>query len=127
MNIVCAYGDRAELAEKVANFCVAELMPRMRTIDVCIEITDDCDAMGYCLAVTPREFVIEVNEDLNDLEFLTTIMHEMTHVKQYAKKELEINNKMVYSTQEEYENVWYEKEAYEMEKILLKKWLNNVH
>jgi len=29
---------------------------------------------------------------------------------------------MVYSSQEEYENVWYEKEAYKMEKILVKKY-----
>jgi len=46
----------------------------------------------------------------------------MTHVKQYARGELNINGIVVYSSEEEYENVWYEKEAYEMEKVLVKRY-----
>lgn len=124
MNIVSAWGNsRTELAENVVHFCIQELMPRMKTLDICVQIEDDCDVYGYCLAVDKREFVIEVKEDLSEVDFLTTIMHEMTHVWQYATGRLAVNGKMEYKTQEEYENVWYEKQAYEMEKKLLTRWL----
>ena len=120
MNIVAAWGDRAEWAEDIVHFCINELMPRMKTLDITVEITES-DACGYCLAVDKREFVIEVNEELNDVDFLGTICHEMVHVKQYAKGELQVGHKMEYTSQEEYENVWYEKEAYEKEIILCQK------
>ena len=127
MNIVSAWGNsRTELAENVVNFCIQELMPRMKTLDICVQIEDDCDVYGYCLAVDKREFVIEVKEDLSEVDFLTTIMHEMTHVWQYATGRLAVNGKMEYKTQEDYENVWYEKQAYQMEQVLLKKWINDV-
>ena len=124
MNIVSAWGNsRTELAENVVHFCIQELMPRMKTLDICVQIEDDCDVYGYCLAVDKREFVIEVKEDLSEVDFLTTIMHEMTHVWQYATGRLAVNGKMEYKTQAEYENVWYEKQAYQMEKKLLTRWL----
>ena len=95
----------------------------MKTLDICVDICEDTDVYGYCLAVNKREFVIEVREDLSDVDFLTTIMHEMTHVAQYAQGRLTINGKIEYRTQEEYENLWYEIEAYQMEKKLLTKYL----
>ena len=127
MNIISAWGNsRTELAEEVVMFCVKELMPRMRTLDICVDICEDTDVYGYCLAVNKREFVIEVREDLSDVDFLTTIMHEMTHVAQYAQGRLPINGKIEYRTQEEYENLWYEIEAYQMESVLLTKYLESV-
>ena len=124
MNIVSAWGNsRTELAEEVVRFCVKELMPRMKTLDICVDICEDTDVYGYCLAVNKREFVIEVREDLSDVDFLTTLMHEMVHVSQYATSRLSINGKIEYRTQEEYENLWYEIEAYQMEKKLLTKYL----
>ena len=124
MNLITAWGNsRTELAEEVVKFCVKELMPRMKTLDICVDICEDTDVYGYCLAVNKREFVIEVREDLSDVDFLTTIMHEMTHVAQYAQGRLTINGKIEYRTQEEYENLWYEIEAYNMESVLLTKYL----
>ena len=46
-------------------------------------IVDDYNASGK-----PRYFLIEVNKNLNERERLMTIAHEMVHVKQYAKMEL---------------------------------------
>jgi len=126
MNTVMAWGDNKELcnlAEEVVAFCVQELMPRMRTLDICIEVSDETDVCGYCMAVDKREFVIEVKEDLDKLEFISTLCHEMVHVKQYARGELDIDGKMSYKTHEEYMNLWYEKEAYEQEVVLTKKFL----
>lgn len=121
MNTVSAWGDYEEvnlLAEDVVNYCIEQLMPRMKTLDICIQVEEELDIFGYCLAVNKREFVIDVKRDLSAIQFIETLCHEMVHVKQYARGELAINGKMEYKTQEEYENVWYEKEAYEMEKIL---------
>ena len=121
MNIVSAWGNDADvcrLAENVVNYCIAKLMPRMQTLDICIQVEEDCDIYGYCLAVDKREFVIEVKQDLKAYEFIETLCHEMVHVKQYARGELAIDGKMEYKTQEDYENVWYEKEAYAKEKEL---------
>jgi hypothetical protein len=128
MNTVMAWGDNKELcnlAEEVVAFCVQELMPRMRTLDICIEVSDETDVCGYCMAVDKREFVIEVKEDLDKLEFISTLCHEMVHVKQYARGELDIDGKMSYKTHEEYMNLWYEKEAYEQEVVLTKKYIAN--
>jgi hypothetical protein len=124
MNLITAWGNsRTELAEKVVKFCVKELMPRMKTLDICVDICEDTDVYGYCLAVNKREFVIEVREDLSDVDFLTTLMHEMTHVAQYATSRLSINGKIEYRTHEDYMSLWYEIEAYRMESVLLTKYL----
>jgi len=112
---------RRELAEDVVNFCIKELMPRMKTLDICIEL-DNTDIYGYCLAVDKREFVIEVKKTLEIFEYVETLCHEMVHVAQYATGRLPIDGKIEYKTQEEYENLWYEKEAYDLEKKLLTKY-----
>jgi hypothetical protein len=137
MNVVTAWGGnkkRRELAERVVNFCIVELMPRMRTLDICVEITNDCPNCGYCLAVNPREFVIEVKNCKDDLEFIETICHEMVHVKQGARKELlDISLTLkkwkgeewitIFSDIEDYFNFPWEKEAYALESVLTKKFL----
>ena len=126
MNLVAAWGNNEEtrrLAENVVNYCIGKLMPRMKTLDVCIQIEGDCDALGYCLAVTPREFVIEVKEDIDTYTLIETLAHECVHIKQYARKELAIDGKMEYKTQEEYLNLWYEKEAYALEGVLAKEFI----
>ena len=41
MNLVAAWGNNEEtcrLAENVVNYCIGKLMPRMKTLDVCIQI-----------------------------------------------------------------------------------------
>jgi len=129
MNTVMAWGDNQNLcalAEDVVNFCITQMMPRMRTLDICIEVSEDTDICGYCLAVDKREFVIEVSNSISKLEFISTLCHEMVHVKQYARSELDINGKMSYKTHEEYMNLWYEKEAYEQEVILTKAFLQTI-
>lgn len=121
MNTIDAFGNDenvCRLAKEIVEFCVRKLMPRMRTLDICINVEEDCDVYGYCLAVNKREFALEIKADLNAIDFITTICHEMTHVKQWARGELPINFKAEYTTQEEYENQPHEIEAYRMEKHL---------
>ena len=126
MNIIAAYGSDekvCQFAKSIVEFCVRKLMPRMSTLDIAVNIEEDCDVYGYCLAVNKREFVLEIKEEMSAINFIETVCHEMVHVSQYAKGRLAIDGKMKYNTQEEYENVWYEKEAYEMEKQLTAEYL----
>lgn len=133
MNQVSAWGGnhfKRTTAELVAKFCIDMLMPRMKTLDICIQLSDDMDgADGYCLAVTSREFVIEVDSRLKGDDFITALTHEMVHVKQYARGETKDVNTFTkswkgedyiaaYSTVDEYMSLPWEKEAYELQESL---------
>ena len=52
-------------------------------------------------------------------DFLTAIFHEMVHVKQYLRKQLD---EYWYDTYEEYINDPNEKEAFKLQEELLEKW-----
>lgn len=136
MNIVTAWGGtekRRELAEDVVNFCIKELMPRMKTLDICIEIDKDTDVCGYCLAVNKREFVLEIKDVESDLEFVETICHECVHIADTAKghlKDIDLTRKIwkgeeyiaMYSTHDEYRALPWEQHAYELEGRLMAKY-----
>jgi hypothetical protein len=71
----------------------------------------------------PREFSMELDPDLNDRSLLRAIVHEMVHVKQYAKDELrQLHTKPYYRFKGKYypwgmayaDRPW-EKEAYFIE------------
>lgn len=75
--------------EQVVNFCIEKLMPRMQTLEITVRLKDlKGDAYGYCLSETTREFELEIDKKLPLRKLLTTVAHEMVHVKQYARKEL---------------------------------------
>ena len=99
MNLVTVTGGRRSEREKVesmAYYVIDMLMPRMRTLNIEIEIKDfeGDDSCGYCLPAghadssRPRDFEIEVNKYLDLRTMLETVAHEMVHVKQYARREL---------------------------------------
>jgi hypothetical protein len=135
MNIVAAWNStkkKRDIAESVAIFCIDRLMPRMQTLDVCIELSDDMEnADGYCLSVTNREFVLEIDSRLEGDDFISAITHEMVHVKQHARNELKDCKELalkkwkgeehiaLYTTVEEYMNLPWEEEAYRLQEVLL--------
>lgn len=95
MNTVDVYGGQKhqrEIAEKVVWRMIYELMPRMRTLDINVEIKKlKGDAYGWCLMADEkgREFELEISSQLPLRDFVSTICHEMIHVKQYAYKEMD--------------------------------------
>jgi len=126
MNIVTVWGDddaKCELIERVAYFCIDELMPRITTLDIYIdtEIGDE-NADGFCLAQTKRQFEILIDGDLEGDDLVTAVAHEMVHVAQQAQNRLPINGRETYETHDQYLNLWFEKEAYELQEILLTKY-----
>ena len=78
--------------ESVVQFCIKMLMPRMQTLDITVKLKDlKGSAYGYCLCEDSRTFEIEVDKKLSLRNLLTTVAHEMVHVKQYARKDLKDN------------------------------------
>jgi hypothetical protein len=80
--------------------------------------TYDDNADGYTVQHSIRKYVLDICM-FND--WLTTLSHEMVHVKQFINRE--ITHDMVTAsnavTHEEYKNTPYEKEAYALQDILV--------
>ena len=110
-----------ELVNDVAYWCVNKLMPRMKKLDIEIQINNLKDnAVGYCMMQDDnRTYEIEVDKKLDIEEMIVTVCHEIVHVKQYARNELGINDK---NDGQNYFDLPYEKEAYKLQEILLKQY-----
>lgn len=92
MNSIEVRGGKAyqkKYVKSVVEFCIKKLMPRMDSLDITVVLKDlKSDAYGYCLSETTREFELEIHKRLPLRKLLTTVAHEMVHVKQYARREL---------------------------------------
>ena len=69
MNYVTANGGnkgQRKLCEDVANFMIGKLMPRMRTLDIEINLVKlTGDAVGWCqMNDTNREFTLDISKDM---------------------------------------------------------------
>ena len=61
----------------------------MQTLDIDVKLANlKGEAYGYCLSLDKRTFELEIEKKLNLKTLLTTVAHEMVHVKQYARAEL---------------------------------------
>ena len=129
MNFVTVTGGnktQRKVAETTTHQMIAELLPRFRTLDIEVKLKKftktDRDAIGWCLMEdNNRTFVIEINKDIGITELVTTVCHEMVHVKQYARKELKEDYPRTLWFNKEYTDgrcYPWELEAWKMQKIL---------
>ena len=95
ITITGAVGKRAKAKlEEATRFFSAKLMdPRMvRNLMIDLEIRKDLDVLGECIdedgTRNPRFFTITLKRQDID-EMIKTLGHEMVHVKQHAKNELQ--------------------------------------
>lgn len=92
MNNVTVHGGKKyqrQYVESMVHYCIDMLMPRMKSLDIEVTLKDiKGDALGYCLSNTTREFEVEIHKNMKLRKLLTTVAHEMVHVKQYARREL---------------------------------------
>lgn len=121
-------GTKAEkvIVQKTVDYCLKTLLPRYRTLELEIKLKNiKDDAVGYCLmGDTNRQFEIEIQRGMSVKDIVTTVCHEMVHVKQYARKEMDDHltssgrakwrGKLVKSDTKYYDLPW-EIEAYEMQ------------
>ena len=103
---------RKVLTKEIAEWCLGQLLPKVRTLDITIDLLNELDggADGYQWSGEDnRQHFIEINENQYYDDFVTAVMHEMVHVKQdYRKDKRPIKER--------------EKEAYEQQEILFERW-----
>lgn len=119
-------GKKAEraIAQETVEWCLKKMLPRHRTIDITVEFKK-IDAYGYCMEEdgNGRIFTLTINKGLGLFDLVSTICHEMVHLKQYARRELRYVNgntmwkKKAYNEVDYWDAPW-EKEAFKLEKKL---------
>ena len=131
INVLGATTKKRDLVESAVIFCISELMPRLRTLEVEVNIKNlkDEGVVGWCYeGENNRDFYIDVDKNLDVEELVETVCHEMVHVWQSATrkmKDLPFGRKMymgkVYDETTAYDDEPWEIEAYAMQGDLLKK------
>ncbi len=122
--MILVTGGRAKQRQNVyraAEFAWNYLMPRVKKCFVEIEIKKIDDACGYCMKDDDRYFLVEIDRRLKGDDLLTAVFHEMVHVKQGVRKEWEFDE-VSYNSHDEYINLPWEVEAYELQEEILKEW-----
>lgn len=114
-----------EIVKDAAMFAWRYLMPHISNCVVDVEIKKVDKADGYCHEADYRVFQIEIDKKLMGDNLLTTVFHEMVHVKQGVRKEWAFNE-VAYKTHDEYINLPWEVEAYHLQEVMLEEWKKNL-
>ena len=108
-------GSRMEqtLTAEAVTFAFNQLIPRIKncTLNVYLVSSDSC------FEIDDREYEIRINKNQTGDDFLTAIFHEIVHVKQYIRGQLDQD-----SDDLNYFDRPSEIEAYKLQEELLEKW-----
>ena len=104
-----------ELTENVAMFAIKKLFPKIRKYLILIRL----DKFNNCFEYDERDYVINIDKKQNYDDFVTEIFHELVHVKQYLKNEMDNYS---FKTTTDYYMLPQEQEAYSVHEELLKLW-----
>lgn len=140
MNIVFVEGGNKilkEIAHRAVAFCIDELMPKANKLEIRVSLkTIKTDAMGYSMMGDDKyQYELEIEKDQTLREFVGTICHEMVHVKQYYKNQMDPGpvageyrwNKEKIPENTQYSDLPWEKEAYDLQyKLADKLWEKNI-
>ena len=104
------------------------LMPKMPDLTVEIQIVNGLGFYGLCSDLGEKHYMIEVDNNGDIREMISTVIHEMTHVKQYVRNELQgglhgvylWKGQIIHAELENCETPW-EQEAYNTETLLIEK------
>ena len=104
-----------ELTENVAMFAIKNLFPKIRKYFILIRL----DKFNDCFEYDERDYVINIDKKQNYDDFVTAIFHELVHVKQYLKNEMDNYS---FKTTTDYYMLPQEQEAFSIQEELLKLW-----
>ena len=88
IEVIGGSSSQKKHAKKMVEFCESTLMPRIKNLDITVSLCKPKGAMGYCLELDEKEFEIEVDKTQPLRKVLETVAHEIVHVKQYVRREL---------------------------------------
>lgn len=93
-----------KLVESALHFSLKRLLPRFRvmTLDIVLGKFEHCGLCKPYSAATRNTFEIELDKSQDSKELLKTVFHEMTHVKQYCRKEWQVTG----TTPERWRTYW---------------------
>ena len=122
------------LAEKTVLWSIKKLgLNRMRSLNIDVKLKNLKDGeFGFCdIQDDNRNFIIEVNKNVSIKDFVSTIIHEMVHVKQYARNEMNGDDmrwkSKIIPEDTDYMDLPWEKEAYRLEAKFIKLiWEENI-
>lgn len=100
-----------ELVCEVVEFGRKNLFPRHKHININIIAMRNKGVYGDCMYEDDRDFTIRFDKTLPRIEIITTLLHELVHVKQYLR-----NEEMDYTLP--YDERPHEIEAHALEKQL---------
>jgi len=136
MIIICTGStkDKRALAEKTVAWSIEKLgLKRMTSLNIDVKLRKLKEGeFGFCdIKDNNRNFTIEVNKNVLLKDFVSTIIHEMVHVKQFARKEMCVYGMRWKSKnipeKTDYMDLPWEKEAYRLEEKFVKLiWEENI-
>ena len=114
------YGYSKVLCEDVTSWFLNEFFPRHK-IDVEIvhrglkreQVVGYCDVVGR--SYRPRHFLIDLQTHMEEELYIKTLLHELTHLKQWVDGRLRFCNGKMRYCQEPVENYDYEDQPHEIE------------
>ena len=114
------YGYSKIICEDVTSWFLNNFFPRHK-IDVDIihrglireNVLGYCDVMGH--NYRPRHFMIELQTDMCKELYIKTLLHELTHLKQWVDGSLRFRSGKLCYSQEPVENWDYEHQPHEIE------------
>ena len=86
--IYCCPSYKKEIARKTVKWCIKRLgLSKLKKLNIIVKIKSIEDCYGYCEEINhkDRKYNIAISNDQNLRYFVMTIIHEMTHVKQYVR------------------------------------------
>ena len=120
-----------EVASKVVYWTAKKLgIHRMRTLYIQTVLSKIKNADGYCSMEDDekRTFTIEVDKTLKLRQLIMTLIHEMVHVKQFARNEMNdylVNGRYRWKSKTISQNTPYEKMPWEREAFRLQEKLTD--
>ena len=114
------YGYSKVLCEDVTSWFLNEFFPRHK-IDVEIvhrglkreQVVGYCDVVGR--SYRPRHFLIDLQTHMEEELYIKTLLHELTHLKQWVDGRLRFRDGKMRYCQEPVENYDYEHQPHEIE------------